>query len=482
MPRVRDLAWIVGACMLVYFTGLSVRGLADSEGQRVIPGWAMLDSGDWLVTRLFEQVYVRKPPGMPWAVAASAAIFGESEWSARGVSALAITGLALASAFFAARWFGARAALPAGLGVALWPMLVAPGRTAEIEALNTSLAAISTWLVLELARDARSAAWWKLAWALAAALAITLTGLVKGPAGLPPVIAAGVAAIWLARRTGGLGRLLPSLALVAAIPGAIWLVLFRAIRARIEATGQIPVTQDVSEFLWAGPVTLGRVAEVAVMPLAALASALPVSLAVGLVWDRGAGRAERSMTLGVVFAAVGSLVGLAIAGVHNPRYAMPSVAALAVLAGPAWVVITRSWPQRAPRLGVPLAVALLLTCIGLGPVRDALRSPANSGRLPGERLGASLPDGAEVWAHDLVEARAETLMYAQRAAARDGRRVRIVWKPDLDLPPPGGYLIIRTDSASYELQRARDRGWLEKLDEVATGRVHVFDFALYRVR
>src|SRR5262249_8439204 len=90
-----EVAWqgliVLVAAGLVYWPFLGHSGFAFSEGQRVFPGWEMARGGDWLVPRLFGQAYLRKPPGMPWAIALASFVFGENEFSARSVSALAVT-------------------------------------------------------------------------------------------------------------------------------------------------------------------------------------------------------------------------------------------------------------------------------------------------------------------------------------------------------------------------------------------------------
>src|SRR4051812_44009566 len=94
------------ACACIYFPGLGATGFSSTEGHRVIPAWEMLASRDFLVPRMFGQAYLRKPPGMPWAIALSSSIFGETEFAARLVSAVSVTLLCLLIANTAHRWFG----------------------------------------------------------------------------------------------------------------------------------------------------------------------------------------------------------------------------------------------------------------------------------------------------------------------------------------------------------------------------------------
>ena len=65
--------WFVALVLMcvggvVYFFNLGASGFSMSEGHRVAPAWEMLADGDWLMPHMFEQAYMRKPPGMPWAI------------------------------------------------------------------------------------------------------------------------------------------------------------------------------------------------------------------------------------------------------------------------------------------------------------------------------------------------------------------------------------------------------------------------------
>jgi 4-amino-4-deoxy-L-arabinose transferase-like glycosyltransferase len=492
---------VLALCIPVFWIGLSQRGFADTEGHRVVPGWELLekgwgsakDGGAWalLVPRMFERVYVRKPPGMPWAIAGMARVLGESEFSARAVSALATTLLALGSLFFARRWLGPSAGLAAGIVAALTPGLVASGRTAEIEALNNLCAFVSVCLVIELLFGARSAARGRLisgALAFGAALAILATILVKGPAGLPVIAATGACAWWRAGRSIARGTWL--LVAIVLAGGAAWVLYVLAQRA-IVASGQTPIRQGVSEFLWgAASLTPARVLKAAEMPLVALASALPASLAPLALGRRWAPALTpgRSIARALIGGCLLSLLGMALAGVSNPRYALPSMAALPLIAGWAWSARPDSLRRGAWKgLERGIVIALLLACIGLGPVRDGLRSPTNSGRLAGIELGKRLAESSEltkdttifVSASDAIEARPETLLYLAREARARRVNVRPVWGGIEDVD----FMLVRTDAESGEralLERpTRTHGTIPvRVGEPV--RVHRYEFTLVR--
>lgn len=99
---------IVAVALILFLPGLGSTGLSMSEGHRVVPGWEMLERGDWRVPHMFERVYLRKPPGMPWAIAASSMVFGKTELAARLVSVVATALAGVCACWFARRWYGAR--------------------------------------------------------------------------------------------------------------------------------------------------------------------------------------------------------------------------------------------------------------------------------------------------------------------------------------------------------------------------------------
>jgi 4-amino-4-deoxy-L-arabinose transferase-like glycosyltransferase len=498
-PSARALLLVLAACLAVFWWDLGSAGFTDTEGHRVIPGWEMLDAGQWLLPRMFEQVYVRKPPGMPWAVAVSSSILGQTEFAARAVSAASMTGLALLGAFFAARWFGRGWALAGGLAFALTPRLWSGGRAAEIEALNNFAAAAAVLLILDmlLHRGRRHRAGWTIA-GLAAALCVA--ALAKGPAAMPVVPAAVIASCLVLRSGSPLLRRELWIGLVA--PAAVLVPVYMGIKAAVAESGQMPVAQGVSDFLWTGrPLTLWSVGEVAAMPMAALISVLPAGLALLFVWGpdarRESARDENELRIhrlaqGLALTCVLSLLILTILGVRNPRYAQPGLSFVPLLV----VYVLRGREMFVPlRRKIAVAASLgrawvwiIVMVVGLGVFLRAEQqrdAGVHSGRTPGVALGAQLPDGAVVLADDLVEARPEVLLYARRAAAGAGRNVRVRWVPGLDglVHPPADatHLALRTDAESRELgllEMLREAGAAE---EVTRGRVHKFEFVLLRL-
>src|SRR6266404_280332 len=100
----------------IYLPGLGSVELKHEEPRRVLPAVHMLASGDWLVPRVGEVPYLRKPPLLNWLIAGAFKLTdGRSEWAVRLPSVLATLALALGIVFFGARWIGRLGALIASI-------------------------------------------------------------------------------------------------------------------------------------------------------------------------------------------------------------------------------------------------------------------------------------------------------------------------------------------------------------------------------
>lgn len=193
------------------------------------PAREFLRSGDWLVPRIMGMPLWDKPPLMHWSIAASLLVFGtEAEWAARLPAILSAVLTSLALAWLAARWYGDRVGLVAGLIQSSSVYAFMQGRLAEADMM---LCAFVTMAMASFAAgvihrpDARPPIGWRLAYFGAAGLAF----LVKGPIGLVLIaVGSGLFAIverkWVAWRLllDPIGWML-MLALVVAWPAAAML-------------------------------------------------------------------------------------------------------------------------------------------------------------------------------------------------------------------------------------------------------------------
>ncbi len=493
------LALTLVLASVVCFAGLDRFGLHSTEGHRAIPAWEMVHADpdrahDWLVPRLFEKPYLRKPPGVQWLIGSTSLLLGQSEGAARAALALCTTLSAIVSLVFAGRWFGWRWSIVVGPAYILTPATWAAARSAEIEALNllgTQLAALSLIELLVRAREGphRHA---RLLIGLGA-IGMFIAGMAKGPASLPllPGVLAGACLATHALRPLRSRAVWGALAL-----GAAALCLPMALIARAVASLDEPaVTQGVSEFLW----SWSRLPHVLTMAPIALLSAAPLTLALFFPFGREArleslrrhaGSFELAQTLAL--ACLVSLLVYTLAGVNNPRYAMPATCILAPLVAYVWRGLSPTIEcqmSRARRLwagffmgGHPVVLGTGLLVAFLVYTRTAeVSRGSTSGRDAGIALAPFLPDGSTLIARDLVEARPETIWYAVREAERLGAHVRARWTPEgIGDLAPGTLLLLRTDDRSREAQGVIARAW-PKLEPVASIRVHLYEATLYRV-
>jgi 4-amino-4-deoxy-L-arabinose transferase-like glycosyltransferase len=483
---------VVAGC--IYWPMLGSSGFAFSEAQRVLPGWEMAKNGDWLMPRLFEQPYLRKPPGMPWAVAAMSKVLGESEFSARAVSALATTLAGLVSMAFAHRWFRKGWGMFAGCAYLLTPLYWYPGRSAEIEAPHNLFALSAMLLVLDLLIY-RSRTWW-----LAAALAVSLAGMavVKGPSGLPAVLGAIAGACVMMRSARVL--LSPRLVSALAVAGAMIAYVAWRVLQRAAELPEPPVLQSAARFLYKP----GHLPQVFLLPLSSLLAVLPWSLSlIGALPASIQEDYHDRLGRGAAYAVLIALLIYTVIGVSNNRYTMPATTILPVVSAyvgwrlsiawiPVWLVgVSKSFVVRRPWIYL---TALFIGSLLYVPYTEHRRAVRTSGQKVGYDLARTLPDGAEVWGDALLDNRGEVAYYAQRRAAEMGRTLRIRWVPankngqgDCPIPPPGVFLVLlesgqdATEVQVQELERYRAAGLLGGLEEVFDGAAHKFVFRVYRV-
>lgn len=480
------------------------------------PAWEMLRTGNFWRVQMFEQLYLRKPPGMPWAIAGMTSLFGETEFAARGVSALAATLGAVIAWWFGRRWFGARSGMAMGLAQALMPLLWQPGRSAEIEALHNlgiQLAALAMIDLTVLARgltpglataangdeggmrlppvvDERLPRALRPLMAVVLGAGVVIAVLAKGPAGAP-VLAGVLLAVPILR----MFRLRAHMWMVVGA-GLAAAVLVPVGRRVLEGTPlDQAITQEPGEFLWAGGTkVIGRV--LMMLPMA-FVTALPMSLAMVFPLAKEA-RGEAQEGPGAMLALnAGRLAAAAwlcalgimtVAGVSNPRYAMPAACLLPAACGYAY---RGTWGLHATfnLRRRTLAKKLCLTNSGAWPVLLTTAAVLAGVFLPkskadsltaGTALAAMMPDGGSVWADALVEARPDVLLYARK----ERPALRPLWKKaEMQrgaMPPAGAYILLRTDEQGDETKNYRAAIAAQTLMAVGEGQVGRYRYRVYR--
>lgn len=479
-------------CALVYWLGVWVKPLDFSEGHRAIPGWTMARANNWWRQEMFGQVYIRKPPGIAWAIGASARLLGESVFSARAVSALCATVMPLIALLYARRWFGPRFALAAGLAQALTPLFWSPGRSAEIEMLmlfGTQLGALGLVDLCITSRGTHTKDHAapapsiheqsvRFLSAACVVLGVSIAALAKGPAAAPVLGGVLIACPIVSRSFRSLMRRHVWTALILAA-GGLALLGMKFINAN-----NVPdaVRENVAQqFLWSGK----RVWGVLTLPMVALCVTLPASVVV--VWALVGRAPPKTRSLHARAIALAWLIAIAImmlAGVSNHRYTMPA----AVLLPP----VVAAWysgdvhRNRLERRNIQV-LAMILTLVGVGlsivsmfPTKDQ-----RSGVELAQSLAESVPTSCTIWADDAIEARPDILWHVQERSRSLGKDVTISWaKASMtsgELPSTGACVLLRTDAGSAERERYAAHLSSPRVSVLLTGSVRQHEYTLIRV-
>jgi 4-amino-4-deoxy-L-arabinose transferase-like glycosyltransferase len=133
------VALLLAMSLCLFFYGLDTSELWRTESLRAILAQQMLDSGDWIVPRLYGEPMFTKPPGMYIAIALCSLPLGHvTEFTARLPSALAATACVLLFFWYFKRHLGRVAGLAAGLILPLSPMWLDKASAAEIDMLQVA--------------------------------------------------------------------------------------------------------------------------------------------------------------------------------------------------------------------------------------------------------------------------------------------------------------------------------------------------------
>jgi 4-amino-4-deoxy-L-arabinose transferase-like glycosyltransferase len=221
-PRRRPLRIALYALVAasLYLPGIGRPALWEpDEGRYAEIAREMVVSGDYVTPRDNFVRYFEKPPLVYWAEAASIHLFGAGEFAVRLPVALLTAAEVAITAAIAEAMFGATVGLAAALALALSPLVFGLARFATLDpALAFFItAAIGAFYAASLAADFGSGAGRR--WMLAAAAALAMGTLCKGPVAL--LLGGAIALAWmiLERRTAEIRRIpfLSCIAVYAAI-------------------------------------------------------------------------------------------------------------------------------------------------------------------------------------------------------------------------------------------------------------------------
>jgi 4-amino-4-deoxy-L-arabinose transferase-like glycosyltransferase len=161
----------------------------------------MLASRDFILPHLNYVPYVEKPPLLYWLTAASFAIGGETDFTARLAPAVAAIAGVIATYLFVARVFDNRRALLAGAILATAPLYAVMGQVLTTDMLLTTLVTIALFAFYLAWREGsdRGRRWW---WLFCIAMA--LGTLAKGPVAIVLPASAAIAFVLWKRRSRNL--------------------------------------------------------------------------------------------------------------------------------------------------------------------------------------------------------------------------------------------------------------------------------------
>lgn len=521
---------------------LGTGGLNASEGLRVAAGLDFVTrqgpEQTWLTQTIFEQPYLRKPPGLAWCIAVLYQTFGFSEWTFRLPSALAHLGLTALAFIFMHRITAPRnapdqpsrptlAPLATGLAAALSPLLWEFGRAAELEALTIFTGALACAGVMAHAMIRNRLEGF--IWLSLAALGMTGTLLSKGPAMIPVITACLMTPVALAsfffkydaaltKASGlrtSLWAFLQQFAALAIGAAAAILIL---IQVAVHTGSDSAVTQSPSEFLWA----TDRLTGILTLPIIALATMPPAAGAMIFLWlprlspgvlSPSLPRPVRDQVTSQIFlvAALVSIVVFALAGISNPRYAAPAIWPVLLIVGAAVTKfeylracidqLATSSPADAQNLRKylgftrNLAIVVLIACLIAAPIYALLTHRSrvkNSGLTAATSMVTALQAPGVIFADDAIEARAEVLLYLRHLAQSQSPPIalRPIWLPGLDgdaiierssQQTGARYLLLRTDGRESEkaIFQRQNPAW--KLTTLSKAKVHVFELELLRI-
>ena len=326
--------------------------LAGTEGHRVFPSLEMVRTGDWILPRLFGQLYLIKPPLHDWLIATAQILAhghgNELVWRLPSVLEAALLNLVLY--LFGYRWFGRLGGLASGLCglglIALWGQ----SRTADVDSTNTLTSTLALMCLIELHFGRPKHQW---LWITGAGLSLAAAFLNKGPTSLPIIFGE---LLYVFLKPGwnwsigkglkaGLRKWAPPRVWLPLLIGLIFfgaysLLAYLAIRKN-HLHPDYSGFEEVGKALYINSFT--RLGEAVFCLLQVFAFTLPISIALILVFIPGYREAIRDSSdeeqiprLRLVDALAWSVLiawGICFMTMVNPRYAYVTVPPLALLAG-----------------------------------------------------------------------------------------------------------------------------------------------------
>lgn len=373
--------------MLCHTWRLGSAPLSGTEGHRALPAMGMATSGDWIVPRFYNEPYLRKPPAQYWAQAITMKLLGApGEWVWRLPSVIGAALCAALMALVAGYWFGRIAAWTAGLGfitlIALWP----GSRSADIDSLHILASAAAALCFVQLGFGL---AQHRLAWSIAAALALAASVMLKGHAGLSIVLGVILGGSILHRQWKWLLR--PSTwgpFVFAAATLAAWVIAVRIQLAKEGGQADWSGVNEAAVTMW----NVKKIAQAFAVPPQLWAFALPLAASVVALRPMLRPRPEEvpplealgrgKIVLALIAGIVTAWIILLLNGVTNPRYGYVMMPLWAVLGG----AVAQAWHDG----HIDAATQKLLRMIGTVAAAGAAIASVVVGVMLARQGGASM--------------------------------------------------------------------------------------------
>jgi 4-amino-4-deoxy-L-arabinose transferase-like glycosyltransferase len=176
-PHGKRLGLLLLAMAGVYLAGNGRTQLFDRDEPRYAQcSRQMLQTGDWIVPRLYDNIRAAKPPGIYWCQATAMKLLGDNAFAARLPSAIAAIFTALLLALWAWREAGTRHAVWSAFVLASSLLMLFAGKSSMTDVVLLLFIAVSMGSIYFLWRGRGG---WPAVIALS--VAIACGGLVKGP-------------------------------------------------------------------------------------------------------------------------------------------------------------------------------------------------------------------------------------------------------------------------------------------------------------
>jgi 4-amino-4-deoxy-L-arabinose transferase-like glycosyltransferase len=332
---------VIAVGLLLYLPELGLRPFYREEGPRAVQALAILGGGSWWKLETAGLAYVAKPPLIPWLIALIAMVTGQvNEWAVRLPSVVAVVTTAVVCGATARILLDAQrkdlAALAAGLVFLCSPLLLQPARLGETDAVAVACTGIAFFAFVHARAGGRLgfAAWASVGAALAAA------AFAKGPIPIAFAVIPIFATVILDRSLRQIASAVAAFAL-ALVPLGVWVYLNLGGDAATDWTilTRIASARRMSSSDWL--VSLIHLNQV---PAWMLATCPWIGLATLYVWrTKDRGHADAGLIRALLLYAIPFTLVVLLWPDSRPRYGLPAIVPVAVLAGAAVAAFRDHW-------------------------------------------------------------------------------------------------------------------------------------------